>query len=104
MESSNELKYAPVIIPTLCRYEHFVRCIESLRGNTWAKYTDVYIGLDYPAKEAHWNGYLKIKEYLQGEFPEFHSFNVIEHTKNVGAGENSKSLLDKCAEEHDRFI
>lgn len=104
MRSSDEIKYAPVIIPTLCRYEHFVRCIESLRRNTWAKHTDVYIGLDYPAKEAHWSGYLKIKEYLGGEFPEFHSFCVIEHAENVGAGANSNSLVAKCAEEHDRFI
>ena len=98
------LKYAPVIIPTLCRYEHFVKCIESLRRNTWAEHTDVYIGLDYPAKEAHWDGYLKIKEYLKGTFREFNSLNVIEHTENVGAERNSSSLLSRCALKHDRFI
>ena len=35
-------------IESTCRYEHFVRCIESLKRNTWAKYTDVYVALDYP--------------------------------------------------------
>ena len=52
-----ENKYAPVMIPTLCRYEHLKRCIESLQMNSWAKYTDLYIGLDYPAKESHIDGY-----------------------------------------------
>ena len=40
---------APVIIPTLCRYDHFKRLMESLNKCTWADKTDVYIGLDYPA-------------------------------------------------------
>lgn len=55
------MKYAPVIIPVLCRYKHFTKCIESLKNNGWAKYTDIYIGLDYPAKDSHVKGY---KKYL----------------------------------------
>ena len=47
---------APVIIPTLCRYDHFKRLMESLNKCTWADKTDVYIGLDYPAKEEHRDG------------------------------------------------
>ena len=43
--------YAPVLIPTLCRADHFIRCLESLKKNTWAKYTEVYVAVDYPAKE-----------------------------------------------------
>ena len=49
------MKYAPILIPTLCRSKHFIRCIESLKKNGWAKYTDVYVALDYPAKEAQPN-------------------------------------------------
>lgn len=51
--------YAPVLIPTLCRSEHFIRCIESLKRNTWAQYTDVFIGLDYPPSEKYFDGYCK---------------------------------------------
>lgn len=98
------MKYAPITIPTLCRYEHFVRCVESLRKNTWAKYTDIYIGLDYPKKDSHREGYLKIKEYLQGDFSEFHSFTVIAHDENVGATKNSVSLMNECFKHHDRYI
>ena len=71
------MKYAPIYIPTLCRSEHFIRLMESLRKNTWAKYTDVYIALDYPAKDSQKDGYNKICEYLKEDFTEFASFNLI---------------------------
>ena len=60
---STSSPYAPVLIPTLCRYEHFKRCIESLSACTGAEHTDVYIGLDYPAKESHRAGYEQIKNF-----------------------------------------
>ena len=56
--------YAPIYIPTLCRSEHFQKCIESLKTNTWARYTDVYIALDYPPSEKYRAGYEKICSYL----------------------------------------
>ena len=66
---SIETQYAPIYIPTLCRDKHFILGVESLKKNSWAKYTDVYIGLDYPSKESHWPGYRKICDYLDnGDF------------------------------------
>ncbi len=96
--------YAPILIPTLCRYEHFVRCVESLKKNTWARYTDVYIGLDFPSKASHWDGYNKICEYLQGDFLEFASFNVIKRTENYGSGRNMSEMRDDIIKKYDRFI
>ena len=54
------MKYAPILIPTMCRYNHFFRLIESLKVNTWAKYTDIYIGLDYPPSSKYEEGYKQI--------------------------------------------
>ena len=104
MESSNEMKYAPVIIPTLCRYEHLVRCVESLRRNKWAQYTDIYVGLDYPAAESHWDGYRKIKEYLEGDFSEFHQFHVFVRESNLGSSMNNYLLTEECKKKFDRYI
>ena len=42
------IKCAPILIPTLCRYEHFVKCIQSLKENTLANESDLFIALDYP--------------------------------------------------------
>lgn len=96
--------YAPILIPTLCRDEHFVRCVESLKENTWAKYTDVYIALDYPVKEEHWNGYEKICEYLKGNFSEFASMNVIKRPYNYGSNKNMRELRNDIFKKYDRFI
>ena len=96
--------YAPVIIPTMCRAEHLIRCIESLKRNTWADKTDVYVGLDYPVQEKHWDGYIKIKQYLEGDFPEFRSFTVFVRGKNYGATRNTRALMKACAREHDRYL
>ena len=52
--------YAPILIPTLCRSKHFIRCIESLKKNGWAMYTDVYVALDYPSKELTGKGIIKL--------------------------------------------
>ena len=57
-------KYAPVVIPTLNRYEHLKRCLESLEHCTGAEYTDVYIGLDYPPSDKYVDGWTKIDVYL----------------------------------------
>lgn len=96
--------YAPIMIPTLCRSEHFIRCIESLKKNTWASNTDVYIALDYPAKESHWKGYQEICEYLKGDFSCFANFQVFKRTENYGAGKNNRVMLQWILERYDRYI
>lgn len=96
--------YAPVLIPTLCRYEHFVRCLESLKRNTWAKNTEVYVAVDYPLKESHWNGYKKIVEYLSLDCPEFAALHVIKRSHNYGAAANMVALRNLVLKKHDRFI
>lgn len=99
--------YAPVIIPTLCRYEHFKRCIESLSRCTGAEHTEVYVGLDYPAKEAHWDGYNKIKVYLEscGNLG-FKKLIVIKRERNYGFGKNGNyaTLRNFIFKNYDRCI
>lgn len=104
MKSGKNMIYAPVIIPTLCRDVHFVRCMESLKKNPWAKYTELFIGLDYPAKDSHWDGYRKISAYLDQPHPEFRAVHVFRRSENVGAGINSSLLWDKALCQFDRCI
>lgn len=99
------MDYAPILIPTLCRAEHFKRCIESLKKNSWAKYTNVYVALDYPAKESHWEGYNKICEYLDNNnFKEFNNFFVIKRNENYGAANNMDELMKVVLDKYDFFI
>lgn len=95
---------APIIIPTLCRYEHLKRCIESLQKNELALQTELFIGLDYPAKEAHWPGYKKIKEYIEHGIEGFYKVTVIVHAENKGADQNIDILRQRVYEEYDQYI
>lgn len=59
------MQYAPVIIPTLNRHEHFKRCLESLERCTGADRTEVYVALDFPPSDKYVEGWKKIDEYLK---------------------------------------
>ena len=97
--------YAPIIIPTLCRSKHFIRLMESLKKNTWACYTDVYVGLDFPPSEKYEKGWREICEYLErGEFSVFKKFTVFKRDCNYGASKNSLALTQFVKNRYDRWI
>ena len=99
------MKYAPIEIPTLCRSKHFIRLIESLKQNSWAKYTDVFIGLDFPPSEKYRRGWQEICNYVDtGDFSIFASFHVIRRTENYGFYKNSGDLIERIYEKYDRVI
>ena len=93
----------PILIPTLDRYEHFKKCIESLANNTHANKTELVIGLDYPPSEKYMDGYMKIKEYIP-EICGFNKITVIMHNHNVGAAGNMKYLRDYAFKHYDACI
>lgn len=95
--------YAPVKITTLCRYEHFKRCIESLARCTGSDQTEIFIGLDYPSKQEHWDGYNKISKYIDS-INGFKAVYVFRRETNYGPHKNSRDLLDRIAEKYDRYI
>lgn len=96
-------QFAPVLIPTLNRYEHFHRCVESLSRCTHADKTDLYIALDYPVNDAHWEGYNKIKEYID-DISGFKTINIIKRDKNFGATENIRDAREQIFQKYDRII
>lgn len=106
MSNTTPSVFAPVLIPTLCRFEHLKRLLESLERNRYATETDVYVALDYPLKESHWPGYKKILEYIDGREFNFKSFNVIKRERNYGFGENGNlmTLLRQVSQSYDRYI
>lgn len=101
------MKYAPVLIPTVCRYQHFKECIESLSRCTWADRTDVFVAVDYPGRKEHWEGYRKIREYLEhcGNLG-FKSLNVTFRETNYfySGKDNLGSLVKEVAKTYDRYI
>lgn len=88
--------YAPVVIPTLCRYRHLKRGLDSLARNSWAKLTDIFVVLDFPPSDKYREGYEKTRDMLRSYPGEaFKSFNVVEREVNYGPGKNGKALIDE---------
>jgi hypothetical protein len=95
--------FAPVCIPTLCRYEHFKRCVESLSQCTHSEKTDLFIALDFPLKNSHKDGYEKICEYVT-TIKGFKNVIIIKREINYGAANNAYDIMHKVLEKYDRLI
>lgn len=101
--------YAPIVIPTLNRFEHFRCCLESLERCTGADQTDVFVGLDYPPSEKYVEGWKKIDAYLLEKEKKngFRNLYVTRRNHNCGVkGLNSNYclLLNEVKTISDRFI
>lgn len=97
------MNYYPIGIPTLCRFEHLKRCVESLQRNTHADKTELVIAIDYPPSEKYQSGYKKISEYcnsIQG----FGKVTIIRHKNNFGAINNWLFLIDYLFSRYDAAI
>lgn len=99
----SNFEYAPVLIPTLCRYEHFSKLIDSLKLCEEAKYTELVIGLDYPPHEKYTIGWKKIKEFIP-TITGFKKVTVFEAARNLGVDENSEVIINYVKEKGYRFF
>ena len=88
----DKLRYAPIVIPTLCRNEHFMRCVESLSRCSLADQTELFIGLDYPPSDKYRPGYEAICEFIP-TITGFGKVTIIKRDKNYGAVENMNDLV-----------
>lgn len=106
MENKKDIYFAPVVIPTMCRSTHFIRLIESLKRNGWAKYTDIYVGLDFPPAEKYKKGWEEICDYLAGDdFSKyFAKFTVFKREENWGSFKNTKDLIHYVWDRYDCWI
>ncbi len=102
-------QYAPVVIPTLNRFEHFKRCLESLEKCSGASLTEVYVGFDYPPSDAYLEGWLKLGEYLNHKEKSngFKNLYVFRRERNYGIckkGSNAGVTIAEVMKKYDRYI
>lgn len=93
-----------ILVPTLCRNKHLEKCLESLKKNPWARYVDLYIGVDYPTKDSHWPGYREILKLMERDYSMFRSYHVFKRPTNYGADENMNALYREAIKDHEQFI
>lgn len=96
-------RYAPIVIPTLCRSEHFKRCVESLSRCSLANQTELFIGLDYPPSDKYRPGYEAICDFIP-TITGFGKVTVIKRDRNYGAVENMNDLVKIVLGQYDRYI
>ncbi len=96
--------YAPVIIITCNRYEHLERCIASLKENTYADQTELYISVDYPPNDEYKEGWEKVCQLLQKPIAGFAGVHLYFQETNLGVYENYQFLRRAAFENHDRLI
>ena len=95
--------FAPVLIPTLNRYEHFRRCVESLAKCTHADKTELVIGLDYPPSEKYVDGWKKICDYVP-TINGFKKVTIFKRDTNFGVGPNNIDMRNYARKHYDRYI
>ncbi len=100
--------FAPVIITTLNRFDHFKQCLESLENCKYADETDVYIALDYPPSEEYEEGWKLIDRYIRDKEKQngFKNLIVYRRTENYffsGRG-NLRVAINDLPKNVDRYI
>jgi hypothetical protein len=95
--------YYPVIIPTLNRYDHFKKCVESLRANTHADKTELVIGIDYPPSEKYVEGWKKICDYAK-QIDGFRKVTIFYREENLGPRGNVEKLREYAYDNYDALI
>ena len=96
-------EFAPIVIPTLNRYEHFKRCVESLARCSYANQTELIIGLDYPPSEKFVDGWKKICDYVP-TITGFAKVTVFNRDHNMGANENYYDIKAYAATKYECYI
>lgn len=99
-----EMVYAPVIVTACYRYRAFVNCIESLEKNPWAKYTDIYVAIDYPRNEADISEFRKIVEYAENNIKAFAKKEVIVRERNYGYVDNFQGVINYVFQKYESII
>ncbi len=97
------MKLAPIFIGTLNRASHLQACIESLKQSSLATDTHLYIGLDHPQNEEHWEGYGQVNRYLDS-LSGFKELTVIKREANIGAVQNFLSGQEQVLNHYDRIL
>ncbi len=99
------MKYAPLLITTMNRFDHLKRCLESLRSNSLAEHSPLIISVDYPPHDKYLEGYNRVCEYLGRGIKGFRNVEVIYQKYNLGLVDNLYYIYNHAKKMgYDRFI
>ena len=95
--------YAPIIVTVYDRLEHFRQCIESLKCNSPATESELYVVSDAPAKPAHAPRIEHVRDYARA-ITGFKGVHLIFREENYGAHRSFLAITKQVLDAHERFI
>ncbi len=95
--------FAPVLIVTYDRLTHLRKTITSLKNNTCADKTDLFVASDYPRCEAESANVDAVRSYLE-TVEGFKSLNVFVRETNLGVVQNCGLAVQHIFDTYDRII
>jgi hypothetical protein len=96
-------KFAPVIIPTCNRWQHFKNLVHSLQACPLAEQTHLYIALDAPFSKAVEEENRRILQFAEN-ITGFARVTIWKREWNLGAVGNIAVAVDQVFQNHDRLI
>jgi hypothetical protein len=97
------MKYSPVLITVYDRYDHLVKCVNSLKDCTGASNTTLYVALDYPVKKEGEVIYNKILDFVEG-ISGFQKVICFNRVQNYGAVKNIFVAIEDVFSKHQTVI
>lgn len=96
-------KYAPIIVPVYHRVHAFRRCIESLKANSLAKESDLFIVSDAPVCLEHKPLIDEVRRYAK-TIRGFNKVCLIFHDKNLGSFDSPFEGISLALQDNESFI
>ncbi len=94
----------PILIPTLNRYEHLKRCVNSLKNNTGAEHTELYISVDYPPSAKYMEGWKKVLAFVDSNIEGFSEVHIFKQKVNLGPYGNELFLKEQIKNKYNGYI
>lgn len=95
--------YAPVLITVYTRYQHFIKCVESLKSNLGAINTHLFVAMDAPKTAVQKMDCEMVYEYA-ASITGFKDLTLIRKQHNVGPTNNIREAMDIVTTSYDRVI
>ena len=99
----DNFKYAPIVIFTYNRYEHFVKVIENLKLCDLANQSDLFIYSDGAKTEIEQDIVQKIRVYVK-KIEGFKSVTLVAQNENYGLAKNIIEGVTKIVNEYEKII
>lgn len=97
------MDYAPIAVTVYDRLNHLTRCVESLKNNSLARYSELYIISDAPYKQEHESRISEVRNYINS-ITGFKKVIPVFRKNNMGAHDSWVTACADLYKKYDKLI